>query len=745
MRWYEERVWTCAWTKEPVRKPRTEAHFEALRKRRDALEAYSRLLEDILAKCEIDEDVEDLYEDESDQGISQELCIPTENLKLEDRDLLLHGITAPFRFVTKPAGASQFPEIVQNPAASYILMIDGVDGTHLNPDVDWSRYLPSQVPLDRREHDRVLDLCFKFFTMWCMRVVPALFLRDMHRYLSIPRSSVPPKTPHYSPMLHNALIALAAAFSNDPRISALESRQHFAAAAKNYIEDECQRPNISVVHALSIIGSFHSSQGDQMLGYLYFGMSARIGQALGLSIDSSAWVRAGLITHDDMLDRNWAYWTTFSNDVCWSLYVGRETCVPDPSQQSAIPIPFVDSEMDQVPWRYPQAGIAPQPNLLSRTFAASCDLLGIARRIMIVVNGVGRSYPRNEVIKDQLITEIECVAFLVFLIAGNVYNPSSVQLYSWKSRLPADIDITPTTNRGTATPHRLMMHCTYWWAFILLHRPFFHRKARPTHGSDPEVDHVKLCKRAAENSMELLQTWRSLYTLRFAPVTLVQVIFSTGTIFLLLVAQATSGIRVAQGSLKSALVQVEICIRYLLEIGKSWQCGTNIGEILRNLLQEQFEPILQSRRFGKSSALYPALSTSKSSRVKPGKDARLPSVTGSSDPAMLLPNVWPTPPGAIDDIPTDIMSGFLPDAPFVSPSANLFAGSEMSGLLAMLGGETLPEEPFIAPFSMMDATFDPSIFEFADGFGSQDVHIPASELADLESFLAGVSTLNVLQ
>ncbi|KAJ7151910.1 hypothetical protein C8R43DRAFT_1190624 [Mycena crocata] len=86
----------CAWTKQPVWKPRTEAHFEALRKRADALEVYSKLLEDMLSKCvcqksgnadshlrfrpqemEEDEDKEAI----SDAGITQEFCVPTENLK----------------------------------------------------------------------------------------------------------------------------------------------------------------------------------------------------------------------------------------------------------------------------------------------------------------------------------------------------------------------------------------------------------------------------------------------------------------------------------------------------------------------------------------------------------------------------------------------------------------------------------------------------------------------------------------
>lgn len=80
-------------------------------------------------------------------------------------------------------------------------------------------------------------------------------------------------------MLHNAVIALATAFSDDPRVRDMNFRQYFARKAKSYFEDECRQPNISVVHALSILGSFHSSQGDQTLGYIYFGMAGRTSQA----------------------------------------------------------------------------------------------------------------------------------------------------------------------------------------------------------------------------------------------------------------------------------------------------------------------------------------------------------------------------------------------------------------------------------------------------------------------------------
>lgn len=67
---------------------------------------------------------------------------------------------------------------------------------------------------------------------------------------------------------------------------------------------------------------------------------------------------------------------------------------------------------------------------------------------------------------------------------------SSLQLNAWKERLSPEVDITLAT-RLTATPHRIMMHLTYWWLFMLLHRPFY-RRSRAAHGlGSKEIDHVK--------------------------------------------------------------------------------------------------------------------------------------------------------------------------------------------------------------------------------------------------------------
>lgn len=127
---------------------------------------------------------------------------------------------------------------------------------------------------------RTLELTFKFFTSWCLRIVPPLFLRDMFRALKVPKNEPPPRLTHYSAMLHNALMAIGTAFSDDPTIRDLRTRMYFVEKAKTYMEDECSKPHLSVVNALSLLGSFHSSQGDQTLGYVFFGEHGCLGETV---------------------------------------------------------------------------------------------------------------------------------------------------------------------------------------------------------------------------------------------------------------------------------------------------------------------------------------------------------------------------------------------------------------------------------------------------------------------------------
>jgi len=64
-----------------------------------------------------------------------------------------------------------------------------------------------------------------------------------------------------------------------------------------------------------------------------------------------------------------------------------------------------------------------------------------------------------------------------------------LKLHDWKGNLPPEVDVT-LANKNNCTPHRLMVHLAFHWIFIILHRPFFLRKKRPS--SDKDIDHVKV-------------------------------------------------------------------------------------------------------------------------------------------------------------------------------------------------------------------------------------------------------------
>ena len=116
-----------------------------------------------------------------------------------------------------------------------------------------------------------------------MRLIPEYFLRDMYTYLhpsslpSGPHAQRPatslPRLAHYSPFLHNALLAVGTAFSSDPKVRKSKTRARFAEEGKVYIDEECSRPNISTVTALGLLASYYSGQGQQTLGFTYFGKS----------------------------------------------------------------------------------------------------------------------------------------------------------------------------------------------------------------------------------------------------------------------------------------------------------------------------------------------------------------------------------------------------------------------------------------------------------------------------------------
>ena len=87
-----------------------------------------------------------------------------------------------------------------------------------------------------------------------------------------------------------------------------------------------------------------------------------------------------------------------------------------------------------------------------------------------------------------------------------------------------------------------------------------------------------------------------LYTLRYAPMTLVQHTFSTRTSYILRVVQAAMGFRVVQGASRQALNHVQLCFEYPSGIRWSWQPVARIVQGVRRGEKQQRTSIRPGER-----------------------------------------------------------------------------------------------------------------------------------------------------
>ncbi|KAJ7291298.1 hypothetical protein C8J57DRAFT_1491794 [Mycena rebaudengoi] len=280
------------------------------------------------------------------------------------------------------------------------------------------------------------------------------------------------------------------------------------------------------------MGTYHADKGATILGDCYHGMSARVSQALGLGTDTSAWVKAGLITDDEMRGRNYAHWTLFALDVCWALYFGRESL--SAPEKKDTPMPFISSDRITYPSYFPP----------------STSLFLIARKIVQLLDDL--SHPntaQKSLSNDQAVTQIE---------AEPLEKPGKV--------------------------HSAETDATLYLLVVLYPPPQALLQSASTSSTDLRFKSRTISSCANEPqkiSWSCSKPWSNLYTLRYNPVILLQVAFSAGTIFLLLSLQAALSVRIAHRALQTSLAQIELCIQNLDDMGKSWHSASRTTDILR--------------------------------------------------------------------------------------------------------------------------------------------------------------------
>ncbi|KAH8829218.1 hypothetical protein DL96DRAFT_1597202 [Flagelloscypha sp. PMI_526] len=526
-----------------------------------------------------DADHSDAESSDSDHEAMNGIARPNEALRLTTHDdLVLSGPTSPFGFESDsaaPLPAGRVP--TQNPGDRYDLQIPhhpSNPSNYLNPFLEWNRFLardlPGNVNLTRIEHDFCLDRVFRYVLSWGQRIIVPMFLRDMASVLRNARENDIPKANHYSPMLHNALVALALSLSDDPTLRDPIVRDCFAQKAKGYIDYECKNPTLSAVHGLSILGTYYCANGDQSSSFLYSGMAARIGQALGLNFDCTPLVERGLIDDEHKRDRDWTWWSLYCQDVCQSAFAGREVSIPEPPRsRKKIEIPPVEVEFDKMMW-YEHPNLWFDGNFVSLSFVWTCKLYVVCRKVTDLIGAL-----RDDHGKCTILRQVDGL---------------ESQLYDWEQSVPTELQVhIPNENTHSHLPHILTLHCLRWWISILLHRPFFNRRSR----TGQMNMHAKICETAADRIMDLMRNRRDLYTLRFVPVTAIQFVFASGTIYLLLALQAAAN-RESE-AVPTFLAKTQFSIDYLHEMGQIFACANNVAKILTDLLEEKVRPRVQKR------------------------------------------------------------------------------------------------------------------------------------------------------
>jgi hypothetical protein len=135
--------------------------------------------------------------------------------------------------------------------------------------------------------DQWLKGSISHLNWWCCWCNEAAFLQDLVRLGEVgEESTIPPymkRTTHYSPLLHNVILAIA--ILNSPETIPPDHGDSktlmslLASHATSLIETEMLGPMTTTARGLMLLGSYHFHNLNRHLGWCYAGMGVRVAQA----------------------------------------------------------------------------------------------------------------------------------------------------------------------------------------------------------------------------------------------------------------------------------------------------------------------------------------------------------------------------------------------------------------------------------------------------------------------------------
>ncbi|CUA75376.1 Activator of stress genes protein 1 [Candida albicans SC5314] [Rhizoctonia solani] len=399
---------------------------------------------------------------------------------------------------------------------------------NLDPSVTLEEQSPEHRASIEHEHDTLLYRGFSYGAAWLLGMIPRLFLHDMLEFLRPGSTQVRGGLKHYSPLLHCSLLAFASPFSDNAGIRARTTRERFAAHAKQWLDEEFNYSNPSLILSLVLLSEYHLGIGEMNTGYMYIGMSMRAAQ-----------VRSGPASPV----RNWYRWSTFIQEKLMALHMRRPSEMPEPNAPILLPITIGSGGR-------------------STTGNSVEDMLAHEDYLGILVNCFIQSV--RLVLISSTIPNV--------LRSGSAPIDLHIQLDSWFNSLQDGLLIR---QRATLTqPPILALHIRYWWSILDLHLPFIH-KSDYTAGQS-----VKMCNRATEKLVKLFGAYDTQFGFRYFPRNLLQAMHTCGKVLILERSESDGKLK------KRATAQdgIEICLKGLRTAGETWFEGRTLTTNLETLL-----------------------------------------------------------------------------------------------------------------------------------------------------------------
>nr|XP_019045956.1 hypothetical protein I302_04696 [Kwoniella bestiolae CBS 10118]OCF24886.1 hypothetical protein I302_04696 [Kwoniella bestiolae CBS 10118] len=201
----------------------------------------------------------------------------------------------------------------------------------------WKAFLPPNLNISWFEHQQLLDAFTRYFACWVYAIDIDKFQQDMHRLGGITRSD------YYSPLLHNALLAMSCRFVPNPDRpfnAAAILRQH----ALSFYQEELENPVVATVNGLMLLASLHTEQRQTNSGAAYFATAVQTAITLGLNVNPAYLVRYGMISSERQQQRNNTFWSVFCQDRLWGLALGRQPILGSFN----VPLPDTGLIMEQI-------------------------------------------------------------------------------------------------------------------------------------------------------------------------------------------------------------------------------------------------------------------------------------------------------------------------------------------------------------------------------------------------------------